>query len=81
MSLTATTPLTGTLDPRTGAHGDLIPVAIRLMCDVVDIIDRLGQPCHSYTVPTARAAGLGRAEGPLLSGHSPLRLAALACLE
>jgi CBS domain-containing protein len=39
--------LTGTLDPATGAHGDLIPVAIRLMWDVdgvVDIIDRLGQP-------------------------------------
>jgi CBS domain-containing protein len=38
--------LTGTLDPSTGAHGDLIPVAIRLMWDVdgvVDIIDRLGQ--------------------------------------
>lgn len=38
--------LTGTLDPATGAHGDLIPVAIRLMWDVdgvVDIIDRLGQ--------------------------------------
>ena len=38
--------LTGTLDPATGAHGDLIPVAIRLMWDVdgvVDVIDRLGQ--------------------------------------
>lgn len=38
--------LTGALDPSTGAHGDLIPVAIRLMWDVdgvVDIIDRLGQ--------------------------------------
>jgi|ERR1700761_243233 len=38
--------LTGTLDPTTGTHGDLIPVAIRLMWDVdgvVDIIDRLGQ--------------------------------------
>ena len=38
--------LTGTLDPATGAHGDLIPVAIRLMWDVdgvVDIVDRLGQ--------------------------------------
>jgi CBS domain-containing protein len=38
--------LSGTLDPATGAHGDLIPVAIRLMWDVdgvVDIIDRLGQ--------------------------------------
>ena len=39
--------LTGTLDPTTGTHGDLIPVAIRLMWDVdgvVDVIDRLGQP-------------------------------------
>ncbi len=39
--------LTGTLDPATGAHGDLIPVAIRLMWDVdgvVNIIDRLGEP-------------------------------------
>jgi CBS domain-containing protein len=38
--------LTGTLDPMTGAHGDLIPVAVRLMWDVdgvVDVIDRLGQ--------------------------------------
>jgi CBS domain-containing protein len=37
--------LTGTLDPNAGPHGDLIPVAIRLMWDidgVVDIIDRLG---------------------------------------
>jgi CBS domain-containing protein len=39
--------LTGTLDPNAGEHGDLIPVAIRLMWDVdgvVDVIDRLGQP-------------------------------------
>jgi CBS domain-containing protein len=39
--------LTGTLDPKTGTHGDLIPVAIRLLWDVdgvVDVIDRLGQP-------------------------------------
>lgn len=38
--------LTGTLDPKTGQHGDLIPVAIQLMWDVdgvVDIIDRLGK--------------------------------------
>ena len=37
--------LTGTLDPKTGPHGDLIPVAIQLMWDVdgvVDIIDQLG---------------------------------------
>jgi len=37
--------LTGTLDPKAGPHGDLIPVAIKLMWDVdgvVDVIDRLG---------------------------------------
>jgi len=46
--------LTGTLDPTTGAHGDLIPVAIRLMWDVdgvVDIIDRLGQSQPPPSVP------------------------------
>jgi CBS domain-containing protein len=46
--------LTGTLDPKTGPHGDLIPLAIRLMWDVdgvVAINDRLGE------VPAARAAG------------------------
>jgi CBS domain-containing protein len=39
--------LTGALDPTTGTHGDLIPVAIRLLWDVdgvVDIVDRLGRP-------------------------------------
>jgi len=39
--------LTGTLDPKACAHGDLIPVAVRLMWDVVgvvDVVDRLGQP-------------------------------------
>jgi CBS domain-containing protein len=39
--------LTGTLDPRVGPHGDLIPLAIRLMWGVdgvVDIIDHLGEP-------------------------------------
>ena len=39
--------LTGTLDPQAGRHGDLIPLAIRLMWGVdgvVDIIDRLGEP-------------------------------------
>jgi len=38
--------LTGSLDPKTGPHGDLIPVAIQLMWDVdgvVDIIDQLGE--------------------------------------
>jgi CBS domain-containing protein len=39
--------LTGTLDPQAGLHGDLIPLAIRLMWGVdgvVDIIDQLGAP-------------------------------------
>ena len=49
--------LTGTLDPKTGTHGDLIPVAIRLMWDVdgvVDVIDRLGQPVTpTRSAPTA----------------------------
>lgn len=38
--------LTGTLDPKAGPHGDLIPLAIRLMWGVdgvVDIVDKLGQ--------------------------------------
>jgi CBS domain-containing protein len=38
--------LTGELDPTAGPHGDLIPVAIRLMWSidgVVDVIDRLGE--------------------------------------
>jgi CBS domain-containing protein len=46
--------LTGTLDPTTGPHGDLIPLAIRLMWDVDGVVavnDRLGE------VPAARAAG------------------------
>jgi CBS domain-containing protein len=53
--------LSGALDPTTGAHGDLIPVAIRLMWDVdgvVDIIDRLGQsqPApHTQSAPPAQA--------------------------
>ena len=39
--------LTGSLDPKVGPHGDLIPLAIRLMWGVngvVDIIDHLGEP-------------------------------------
>jgi CBS domain-containing protein len=38
--------LTGTLEPKAGAHGDLIPVALRLMWNVdgvVDVVDRLGE--------------------------------------
>jgi CBS domain-containing protein len=47
--------LTGTLDPKAGPHGDLIPLAIRLMWGVdgvVDIIDNLGklQPAAPATV-------------------------------
>jgi CBS domain-containing protein len=44
--------LTGALDPNTGEHGDLIPVAIRLMWDVdgvVDIIDKLGESQPAVT--------------------------------
>jgi len=54
--------LTGPLDPKAGAHGDLIPVAIRLMWDVdgvVDIIDRLGRPepaTQAEAVPPAQAS-------------------------
>ena len=55
--------ITGTLDPATGAHGDLIPVAIRPMRDVdgvIDIIDRLGQSqpvtrTHTQSGPPAQA--------------------------
>jgi CBS-domain-containing membrane protein len=46
--------LTGTLDPSTGPHADLIPLAIRLMWDVdgvVDVTDRLG------AAPAPGAAG------------------------
>lgn len=51
--------ITGTLDPKAGPHGDLIPVAIRLMWDVdgvVDIIDRLGEPPAAAAAEAARAA-------------------------
>jgi len=44
--------LTGTLDPKTGPHGELIPVAIQLMWDVdgvVDIIDELGEQPEGST--------------------------------
>ncbi len=49
--------LTGTLDPKTGPHGDLIPVAIKLMWGVdgvVDIIDHLGVEQLSGTAAQAR---------------------------
>ena len=48
--------LTGTLDPKTGPHGDLIPVAIKLMWGVdgvVDIIDHLGVEQLSDTAAQA----------------------------
>ena len=47
--------LTGTLDPKAGPHGDLIPVAVRLMWNVdgvVDVVDRLGD---AQAVPPALA--------------------------
>jgi hypothetical protein len=50
--------LTGALDPKAGTHGDLIPVAIRLMWDVVDIVDQLGQPqsaTHREAAPPKQA--------------------------
>jgi len=51
--------LSGPLDPKAGVHGDLIPVAIRLMWDVdgvVDIIDRLGQPKSAVPPPAGPPA-------------------------
>ena len=51
--------LTGTLDPKAGIHGDLIPVALRLMWDVdgvVDVVDRLGQ---GEAVPPAQIVSRG----------------------
>ena len=47
--------LSGTLDPKAGPHGDLIPVAVRLMWNVdgvVDVVDRLGE---AQAAPAARA--------------------------
>jgi CBS domain-containing protein len=54
--------LTGTLDPRTGPHGDLIPLAIQLMWDVdgvVDIIDRLGETRPAPAVQATPPAQAG----------------------
>jgi CBS domain-containing protein len=62
--------LTGTLDPKAGPHGDLIPLAIRLMWDVdgvVAINDRLGE------VPAARAAGREVKGGPAHGSRPPHR--------
>ena len=59
--------LTGTLDPKSGPHGDLIPLAIQLMWDVdgvVDVIDQLGEAeasapeatTDAHDMPPARAS-------------------------
>jgi CBS domain-containing protein len=51
--------LSGTLDPRTGPHGDLIPLTIRLMWDidgVVDVIDQLGKVQAAPAPPSAQAS-------------------------
>jgi CBS domain-containing protein len=51
--------LSGTLDPRTGPHGDLIPLTIRLMWDidgVVDVIDQLGKVQPTQATPPAQAS-------------------------
>jgi CBS domain-containing protein len=51
--------LTGTLDPKAGMHGDLIPVALRLMWGVdgvVDVVDRLGD---GPAAPSAQAVPSG----------------------
>jgi CBS-domain-containing membrane protein len=64
--------LTGTLDPKAGEHGDLLPVAIRLMWDVdgvVDVIDRLGQP--KTVTPKTVTHSAGSANEP---GHITERL-------
>lgn len=50
--------LTGTLNARTGPHGDLIPIALKLMWDidgVVDIVDHLGQREPVPVPPASRA--------------------------
>ena len=59
--------LTGTLDPKTGPHGDLIPVAIKLMWGVdgvVDIIDHLGVEQLSDTAGGSGDETQVRAERP-----------------
>jgi CBS domain-containing protein len=56
--------LTGTLDPKAGPSGELIPLAIRLMWGVdgvVDIIDKLGEPLAE--APAARESRLEITEG------------------
>jgi hypothetical protein len=57
-----------TLSPRTGPHGDLIPLALQLMWDVdgvVDIVDRLDEPgpIPREHVPVPRQADPPTAEG------------------
>ena len=71
--------LTGTLDPKTGPHGDLIPVAIKLMWDVdgvVDVIDRLGAEQSPETVH--RLASRSRNSGASPSSDQATRPPALA---
>lgn len=61
--------LTGTLDPKTGPHGDLIPLAMRLLWDidgVVDIVDRLGEE----EPPASAEPGLPEAEPGLPDAES-----------
>jgi len=58
--------LTGTLDPKAGPHGDLIPLAHRLMWDVdgvVDIVDRLGAEPRQ-AAPDLPANAVPRPAGP-----------------
>jgi CBS domain-containing protein len=50
--------LTGTLSPRTGPHGDLVPLALQLMWGVdgvVDIVDQLGESRPVTPGPPAAA--------------------------
>jgi CBS domain-containing protein len=62
--------LTGTLDPRTGPHGDLISLALQLMWDidgVVDIVDQLGE---TPAVPGER--GDRPSQAASVPGQAPL---------
>ncbi len=64
--------LTGTLDPKAGPHGDLIPVAVRLMWDVdgvVDVVDRLGEgqsapPAQTVPMDSVSSQAIPRQENP-----------------
>jgi CBS domain-containing protein len=55
--------VSGTLDPKAGPHGDLIPLAIRLMWGVdgvVDIVDKLGEPGAAAPAAPADVASPAR---------------------